>query len=765
MDGLKIEQLQSLQSKDQAALLDTVDEIRRHGVNRYVSLPQLIVCGDQSSGKSSVLEAISGVQFPVNDGLCTRFTTEVILRRATKSLATVKLIPAKDAPASHREKLLLFQKSSINHAEIPDLISEAKTFMGLTGSSTFSRDVLQLEVSGPRLPHLTLVDLPGLIHHPNKEQTEEDVRIPKELVQTYMSQSRSIVLAIITAKNDTSNQVVLKMAKEADPLGNRTMGIITKPDCLIKDSPNESNFFALASNKETYFKLDWHVLRNGDFNERNDSTFNRDGVEKDFFASTIWKNLPSHKRGVEALRTRLSHVLYQQIQKELPSLLKEIEAELADCKTTLDRLGSPRDTPTSRRQYLTGIAGRFLDLQFLEEIRQLLNDSKGRELPGTFTPLLVGDLFIRQSTNWKPFALDFVEDVWNIVKQFLDDVLVHVADENVREALLEEIIDPEMERILMKLKDKVAELHSPYARGSPKTLNPRFVKELESRRSQQAENPSNQPGTLLGTTINEDADGYACRELLHLMQAYYAVALDVFVDNVSSLAVENCLMNALENLLSPLTVSEMSDEELENIAFESLAVCELRSQTLEKQSSLQKSFELCRRQARKLASNRLNEVAQKEAQKKTQQTEPLPLSVTEGVAKIKITPAAPAAIPIKGSNGTLPSDSKTTGGGLFGSSTAPPSPFGSKTTAGAFGSTGGPGSMDGFGGSRGLFGRSTSPLGAKSDAGGFDSNTTGGGLGGLGSTDATAQPRAFGDVAALPQQTDTSSDANKGNAK
>lgn len=293
MDGLKIEQLQSLQSKDQAALLDTVDEIRRHGVNRYVSLPQLIVCGDQSSGKSSVLEAISGVQFPVNDGLCTRFTTEVILRRATKSLATVKLIPPKDAPSSHKDKLSLFEKSSINHAEIPDLISEAKTFMGLTGGSTFSRDVLQLEVSGPKLPHLTLVDLPGLIHHPNKEQTDEDVQIPKELVKKYMSQARSIVLAIVTAKNDTSNQVVLEMAKAADPLGNRTMGIITKPDCLIKDSPNESNFYALASNKETYFKLDWHVLRNGDFNERKDSIFDRDAVEKEFFVLMIWNNLPS----------------------------------------------------------------------------------------------------------------------------------------------------------------------------------------------------------------------------------------------------------------------------------------------------------------------------------------------------------------------------------------------------------------------------------------------------------------------------------------
>ncbi|EED18554.1 dynamin, putative [Talaromyces stipitatus ATCC 10500] len=708
MDGLKIEPLQSLQSKDQAALLDTVDELRSHGVNRYVSLPQLIVCGDQSSGKSSVLEAISGVHFPVNDGLCTRFTTEVILRRATNNLATVKLIAPQDASRSHKEKLFQFQKSSINHAEIPNLISEAKSFMGLTGGSSFSRDVLQLEVSGPKLPHLTLVDLPGLIHHPNKEQTEDDVRIPRELVKKYMSQERSIVLAIVTAKNDTSNQVVLEMAKAADPQGNRTIGIITKPDSLIRDSPNESNFFALASNKETYFKLDWHVLRNGDFNERKDSTFDRDAVEKEFFLSTIWKNLPSHKRGVEALRTRLSHVLYQQIQKELPSLLKEIELELTACKTTMDRLGSPRDTPNSRRNYLSDMANRFNDMvragvngfyqdpffrsgntgilggpetqktrlranvrkaeqgfldkmyqyghsyvivpqgsnpvihpeykayqvvvneqSFLREIRDHLNDSKGRELPGTFSPLLVGELFIRQSTNWKPFAIEFVESVWDIVKQFLDDVLAYVADESVREALLDEVIDPAMDAILENLKEKVTELHSPYARGYPATLNPRFVKELQNRRSQQAENPPAVTESFSPKPDADDADTHACRELLHLMQAYYTVALDVFVDNVSSLAVENCLMSALEGLLC---VSQMEDEVIENIVFESQEVRELRSQTLEKQSSLEKSFAICRRQARKLASNRLNDDARNEAQK----TESVLASITNGVAGVKV---------------------------------------------------------------------------------------------------------------------------------
>ena len=84
----------SLQSSVQAELLDQIDKLRSKGVSRDISLPRLVVCGDQSSGKSSVLEAISQVAFPVNDGLCTRFVTEVCLRRSSKESATVKILPA-----------------------------------------------------------------------------------------------------------------------------------------------------------------------------------------------------------------------------------------------------------------------------------------------------------------------------------------------------------------------------------------------------------------------------------------------------------------------------------------------------------------------------------------------------------------------------------------------------------------------------------------------------------------------------------------------
>lgn len=77
------------QSKAQEKLLNVIDHLRSQGVSRYINLPQLIVCGDQSSGKSSVLEAVSSLKFPTKDALCTRFATELILRRNPEITSTV----------------------------------------------------------------------------------------------------------------------------------------------------------------------------------------------------------------------------------------------------------------------------------------------------------------------------------------------------------------------------------------------------------------------------------------------------------------------------------------------------------------------------------------------------------------------------------------------------------------------------------------------------------------------------------------------------
>ncbi|KAF8864404.1 hypothetical protein BDZ45DRAFT_758809 [Acephala macrosclerotiorum] len=70
-----------IQSSNRRDLLDIIDSLRSNGASHYVDLPQVIVCGSQSSGKSFTLKSISGMAFPTTEGLCTRFATELILRR------------------------------------------------------------------------------------------------------------------------------------------------------------------------------------------------------------------------------------------------------------------------------------------------------------------------------------------------------------------------------------------------------------------------------------------------------------------------------------------------------------------------------------------------------------------------------------------------------------------------------------------------------------------------------------------------------------
>lgn len=349
LDNSAMQQLQA----EQRALLDTIDELRALGLGEHIHLPQLIVVGDQSVGKSSVLEAISRIRFPIKDGVCTRFATQLALRRSPQTKIEVKV---------QNDRLGGFNRSGFDKDDLPRIIEEAKQHMGFTEDSTgFSEDVLCIEIAGPDLPQLTLIDLPGFFHNETENQNAAGIAVVDRLAEKYMSQDSSIILAVISAQNGLAAQQVLRVAKKHDPGCDRILGIITKPDKVDAESDNEQTYLRLALNEETAhkLKLGWHVLRNRAQKETDSTDAERDEKEKSFFQSGVWSAISPEDRGIEMLREKLSQVLLGHIQRKLPGLIANIEENIKTREMRLKSLGDQRATPGDMKKYLFNISSRF----------------------------------------------------------------------------------------------------------------------------------------------------------------------------------------------------------------------------------------------------------------------------------------------------------------------------------------------------------------------------------------------------------------------
>jgi GTPase SAR1 family protein len=394
--------LDQFQTEEQRHVLDTVAQIRKCGLEGVLSLPQLVVCGDQSAGKSSVLEALTEIPFPRNDNLCTRFATEITLRRAPSEALSVCIIPADTRPASEQAKIKAFSETIHDFGELPTVMDMAMSIMGLdiTGSDgvlppAFARDVLSIEIEGPTRPQLTLVDVPGLIQTETKGVTKQDREMVADITDFYIQQPRTICLAVISAANDYANQPILTKVREVDPEGERTLGIITKPDRLDHGAGMEAAFIELAQNKDIFFKLGWHVLKNREFKEMDFSINERNMSESAYFNKSNFKVLSPDCVGIDALRARLSHLLFDHVKHELPSLRQDLDNAMTETSTRLEALGAQRVTAADCRNYLT-----MLSLDCLETTKAAVDG----HYEGLYFQSAVNDQFsVDSSTSIRRF--------------------------------------------------------------------------------------------------------------------------------------------------------------------------------------------------------------------------------------------------------------------------------------------------------------------------------------------------------------------------
>ncbi|KAJ5346870.1 uncharacterized protein N7506_000123, partial [Penicillium brevicompactum] len=348
------------------ALLDKIDKLFACNVGEHINLSQLVAVGDQSSGKSSVLEGLTKLKFPRNSGLCTRFATQIIFRRDPSlkrrriygSIISTGHDDGNESDSWNRSGI-----ESLNEEEFETMMDEVHEAMGLSRSMgddlpTFSLDVLRLEITGPHENHLSVIDVPGIFKTITPGLTSKsDIALVRGMVLNYMRNPRSIMLAVVPANVDIATQEIIELAREQDPDRTRTLRILTKPDLVDKGA--EDRTIELVEGKQESQELGWVVVRNLGQKDLQNSSKDRDVEEATFSNSPPWNRLSKDNYGIDALRTRLQALLSSNVRREFPSVRSKVSKRLKECKRDLESLGEERESTEQQRKYLLDIASKF----------------------------------------------------------------------------------------------------------------------------------------------------------------------------------------------------------------------------------------------------------------------------------------------------------------------------------------------------------------------------------------------------------------------
>lgn len=284
----------------------------------HLSLPQIAVVGSQSAGKSSVLESIVGIDFlPRGIDIVTRCPLRLTLvHKECEIYAVFGHYP---------------DKKYFDFSEVKDEIIN-KTDELCDDQIKVVSTAIELTVYSPTVPDLTLIDLPGLTKVPMEGQPESIVQDIHDLVYSYITPPNTIILAVIPANDDPANSAGLSAAREVDPEGNRTIGVLTKID--IMDAGTNARKYLCGDSYPLKLGYIGVKCRNHEENTKGKTIKQALKDENDYF-----KENPNYKdicagQGIEYLSKKLSTILHIHILSKLP----EIEDGLIVLKTKYKKI-------------------------------------------------------------------------------------------------------------------------------------------------------------------------------------------------------------------------------------------------------------------------------------------------------------------------------------------------------------------------------------------------------------------------------------------
>uniref|UniRef100_A0A8B9HLH2 dynamin GTPase n=1 Tax=Astyanax mexicanus TaxID=7994 RepID=A0A8B9HLH2_ASTMX len=314
------------------------------GQNANLDLPQIAVVGGQSAGKSSVLENFVGKDFlPRGSGIVTR--RPLVLQVSFLLFA------------EYAEFLHCKGKKFTDFDEVRQEI-EAETDRVTGQNKGISPVPINLRVYSPNVLNLTLVDLPGMTKVPVGDQPADIEHQIKEMLMQFVTKENCLLLAVSPANSDLANSDALKIAKEVDPQGLRTIGVITKLDLMDEGTDARD----ILENKLLPLRRGYIGVVNRsqkDIDGRKDINAAMAAERKFFLTHPGYRHL-ADRMGTPYLQKTLNQQLTNHIRDTLPGLRSKLQSQLLSIEKEVEEYKNFRpDDPSRKTKALLQMVQQF----------------------------------------------------------------------------------------------------------------------------------------------------------------------------------------------------------------------------------------------------------------------------------------------------------------------------------------------------------------------------------------------------------------------
>ncbi|KAK4457885.1 Dynamin-related protein DNM1 [Cladorrhinum samala] len=310
--------------------------------NDSLDLPQIVVVGSQSAGKSSVLENIVGRDFlPRGSGIVTRRPLILQLINVPNEDGDETLTSGYRNPdqAGHNEWAEFHHIPNRRFTDFGDVKREIENETARVAGSNkgINRQPINLKIYSPHVLNLTLVDLPGLTKVPIGDQPTDIEKQTRNLISEYIAKPNSIILAVSPANVDIVNSEALKLARHVDALGRRTIGVLTKVDLM----DHGTNALDILAGRVYPLKLGWIGVVNRSQQDIQGNKPMEEALksEMEFFRHhPAYRNI-STRCGTQFLAKTLNTTLMAHIRDRLPDIKARLNTLMGQTQQELASYG------------------------------------------------------------------------------------------------------------------------------------------------------------------------------------------------------------------------------------------------------------------------------------------------------------------------------------------------------------------------------------------------------------------------------------------